>query len=141
MGSTAIEADPQLIALTLPSTTEAPRIARFHVRAALGLHGLGEYVGDAEAITSELVTNAVQHVRGDGTETIGVTLSRMRNPEVVTVVVTDSSPEGPVKREPLDSSERGRGLRVVEALSAHWGWHLEDGGKAVYAMLARKAGA
>lgn len=38
-------------------------IARFHVRAALALHGLDDYADDAAAITSELVTNAVQHVR------------------------------------------------------------------------------
>ena len=31
------------------------------VRAALGSRGLGEYADDAEIITSELVTNAVQH--------------------------------------------------------------------------------
>jgi hypothetical protein len=27
----------------------------------------------------------------------------------------------------------------VEALSAHWGWRHEDGGKAVFAVLAREA--
>jgi hypothetical protein len=89
-----------------------------------------------------LVTNAIQHVCGDGTETVGVTLVRMRNPEAVTVVVTDSSPEGPVKREPSDSSdEQGRGLLIVDELSVYWGWNLEDGGKAVYAILTKEAGA
>jgi len=33
-------------------------VARRRVRAALGSCGLGEYAGDAEIITSELVTNA-----------------------------------------------------------------------------------
>jgi anti-sigma regulatory factor (Ser/Thr protein kinase) len=42
------------------------------VRAALGSRGLGEYADDAEIITSELVTNAVQHASGNGTTTIGV---------------------------------------------------------------------
>ena len=117
------------------------RIARFHIRAALGYHRLDEYADDAVAITSELVSNAIQHVCGDGTETVGVTLARIRNPDAVTVVVTDSSPVGPVMREPSAGSERGRGLQIVEALSAHWGWHPQDGGKAVFAVLAKEAGA
>jgi hypothetical protein len=55
---TAVEIDPQLIAFVLPSISESVRTARFHVRAALGFHGLDEYADDAEAIASELVTNA-----------------------------------------------------------------------------------
>jgi hypothetical protein len=27
----------------------------------------------------------------------------------------------------------------VEALSANWGWHRQNGGKAIFAMLAREA--
>jgi len=139
MAGTAVEVDPRLIAFMLPSIPESVRIARFHIRAALGFHRLGEYADDAETITSELVTNAIQHACGDGTETVGVTLTRTWNPEAVTVVVTDSSPQGPVKREPSDPSERGRGLLIVDELSVHWGWNLEDGGKAVYAILAKEA--
>ena len=105
----------------------------------LGFHELDKYADDAAAVTSELVTNAVQHVCGDGTETIGVTLSRARDPEAVAVVVSDSSPEGPAKREAPADSERGRGLRIVEALSAHWGWRPEEGGKSIFAVLAKKA--
>ncbi|HWN62245.1 MAG TPA: ATP-binding protein [Streptosporangiaceae bacterium] len=140
MTRTAAQADPRLIAFVLPSIPESVRIARSHIRAALGCHGLDEYADDAVAITSELVSNAIQHVCGDGTETVGVTLARIRNPDAVTVVVTDSSPAGPVRREPPHGSERGRGLLVVQELSACWGWHLQDGGKAVYAMLTKEDG-
>ena len=139
MATTTTEADPQLIAFALPSIPESVPIARFHVRAALGSHGLGEYADDAEIITSELVTNAIQHARDNGTKTIGVTLTRPGNPAAVTVVVSDSSPHGPIKRERPPGSEQGRGLQIVEALSAHWGWHPQDGGKAVFAVLAREA--
>jgi len=83
----------------------------------------------------------IQHVCGDGTETVGVTLAHIRNPDAVTVVVSDSSPEGPAVRETPAGSERGRGLRIVEALSAHWGWYPEEGGKAIFAVLAKGAGA
>jgi serine/threonine-protein kinase RsbW len=141
MARTAVEVDPRLIAFVLPSIPESVRIARFHVRAALGFHRLGEYADDAEAITSELVTNAIQHVRADGTETVGVTLVRTRNAEAVTVVVTDSSPRGPVRREPSNSGDRGRGLLIVDELSVHWGWSLEEGGKAVYAVLVKETDA
>jgi anti-sigma regulatory factor (Ser/Thr protein kinase) len=114
-------------------------MARFYVRAALGFHGLGDYAEDAETITSELVTNAVRHVPGDGTETIGVTIAHAWNPPSVTVAVSDSSPDGPRRCDPSADGEQGRGLQIVEALSAHWGWHPQDGGKAIFAVLALEA--
>src|SRR5580692_3506965 len=121
MTRTTVEADPQLIAFTVPGIPASVRIARSQVRAALGLHGLGEFADDAAAITSELVSNAVQHVRGPSAGTIGVTLALASDPVTVTVTVSDSSPEGPIRRDTPADSERGRGLQVVAALSAHWG--------------------
>jgi anti-sigma regulatory factor (Ser/Thr protein kinase) len=139
MTRTAVELDPRLIAFTLPGIPESARMARFHIRAALGFHGLGEYAEDAEIVTSELVANAVQHVRDDGTSMIVVAVVRGWNPASVTVVVSDSSTEGPVMRDTSAGSEQGRGLQIVEALSAHWGWRQEDGGKTIFAILAREA--
>jgi anti-sigma regulatory factor (Ser/Thr protein kinase) len=140
MAGTAVEIDPQLIAFMLPSIPESARIARFHIRAALGFHDLGHLADDAEIITSELVTNAVQHAGCDGNETIGVTLARTRDQDAVIVVVSDSSPYGPVMRTPSADSEPGRGLQIVASLSVHWGWHPEPRGKAVYAILATETG-
>ena len=139
MASAATQANPRLIALTVPSIPGSVPVARWHVRDALDSHGLGEYAADAEIITSELVTNAVQHLRGKGTETIGVSLTHAGSPAVVTVVVSDPSPEGPVRRDAPAGSDQGRGLQIVEALSAHWGWRRECSGKAVFAVLAREA--
>jgi anti-sigma regulatory factor (Ser/Thr protein kinase) len=141
MARTAVEVDPQLIAFILPSIPKSVPIARFHIRAALSFHRLEEYADDAAVITSELVTNAIQHACGDGTGTVKVTLLRVWNPEGVTIVVTDSSQEGPVARMAPDGSERGRGLRIVDGLSDCWGWNPEGGGKAVYAVLAKQASA
>jgi anti-sigma regulatory factor (Ser/Thr protein kinase) len=138
MARKAVEVDLRLIAFVLPSTPESVRIARFHIRAALGFHGLDEYANDAEIITSELVTNVVRHVCDDGTDAIVVTLARVWYPTAVTVVVSDSSPQGPVVHDTSADSEQGRGLQIVEALSAHWGWRREDSGKAIYAILARE---
>ena len=59
-------------------------------------------------------------------------------PPAVTVVVSDSSPDGPRRYDPPTDGEQGRGLQIVEALSARWGWHLQDSGKAIFAILARE---
>ena len=136
MAGMAVETDPQLIAFTLPSIPESARIARFRIRAALGCHDLGHLADDAGIITSELVTNAIQHAGCDGTETIRVTLARTQDQDAAIVVVSDSSPHGPVMRNPSADSEPGRGLQIVASLSVHWGWHPEPRGKAVYAILA-----
>ena len=139
MASTATQAEPRLIALALPGTPRSVPAARRRVRTALGLHGLAGYADDAEIITSELVTNAVQHACDDGTTTIGVALTHAGSPAAVTITVSDSSPDGPVPRDTTPGSEQGRGLQIVEALSAHWGWRQEGSGKAVFAVLAREA--
>jgi hypothetical protein len=57
----------------------------------------------------------------------------------VTVAVSDSSTQGPITRDTSVGSEQGRGLQIVAALSAHWGWRHQDGGKAVFAVLALEA--
>jgi hypothetical protein len=56
----------------------------------------------------------------------------------VTVAVSDSSPQVPVRRATPAGSEQGRGLQIVGALSAHWGWRCEGGRKVVFAVLARE---
>ena len=139
MARTATQASPRLIAVALPGIPGSVPVARRHVRDALALHGLGEFAPDAAIITSELVANAVQHACGNGAARIGVTLTCAGNPAAVTVVVSDSSPQGPVRRETPADGEQGRGLQIVEALSAHWGWLRGGGGKVVFAVLAREA--
>ena len=138
MARTATQASPRLIALALPGIPGSVTVARRHVRETLGLHGMGEIAQDAAIITSELVANAVQHACGNGAARIGVTLTAAGNPAAVTVVVSDSCPQGPDRRETPADGEQGRGLQIVEALSVHWGWWYEDGGKAVFAVLARE---
>ena len=139
MARTAAEADSQLIALAVPSTPESVPVARWHVRDALDSHGLGEYAVDAEIITSELVTNAVQHLCDNGTQTIEVTITYAGSPAAVTIAVSDSSPHGPIRRDTTAGSEQGRGLQIIEALSVHWGWRQEGGGKVIFAVLTREA--
>jgi anti-sigma regulatory factor (Ser/Thr protein kinase) len=121
MPSTAIQADI-MIALVLASDPGQVGITRCLVWAALEYRGLGHYTPEAEIIASELVTNAIQHARStDSADKIGVTLMRVWDRKAISVLVTDSSPLPPVRHETTTASEQGRGLQIVEALSAHWG--------------------
>jgi anti-sigma regulatory factor (Ser/Thr protein kinase) len=126
-----------LIAFTLPGTPCSVRMARFYVRAALSYHGLGDFSGDAEAVSTELLGNAVTHA---GAPSVGLELMRMERSGAlaVCVVVTDPSPHPPVLRAVRDDDEHGRGLHVVAGLSAGWSWAPYETGKAVYAVLMRK---
>jgi hypothetical protein len=124
-----------LLALTLPSTPDSARKARYRTKAALDCPELGGYAEFAEAIADELSANAIRHA---GAATFGLQVLRMGY-AAVAVIVTDPSPQLPVKLDPTGDCERGRGLLIVDALSAAWGWRLRPGGKAVYAILAREA--
>jgi len=135
MATAATEITP-LIALALQGTPYSVQMARFYVRAALLYHGLGGFTDDAVAVTSELVTNAIEHA---GAPQFGLQVVRLTCPEAVAVMVTDPSPCPPVKRDPADDAEHGRGLHIVEALSDQWGWQPAPPGKAVYAILTREA--
>lgn len=138
MASRATVDAPTLIAFTLPTQPEAVRIARLYVRAILWFQGLDHYADDAETITSELVTNVIQHVCDDGTDKLVVTLKHVS--DAVALCVSDSSSTGPVMCKPTEGSEQGRGLLIVEELSHAWKWELShDGGKDVIAILARDA--
>ena len=135
MATTTAETTP-LIAFTLPSTPFSVRMARFYVRAALSYHDLGDRFEDAETVTSELVTNAVTHA---ATQSVGLELACLEGGATLAIVVTDTSPLPPLKRAPADDAEHWRGLHLVEALSTRWGWRPQASGKAVYAILTRKA--
>jgi anti-sigma regulatory factor (Ser/Thr protein kinase) len=135
MATTATQTT-SLIAFMLPSTPYSVQMARFYIRAALTYHGLGDFSEDAETVTSELVTNAIKHA---GAPKFGLQVMRLAGSGAVAVIVTDPSPKPPVKRDPAEDTEHGRGLNIVEALSARWGWRPEDPGKAVYAILAMEA--
>jgi anti-sigma regulatory factor (Ser/Thr protein kinase) len=132
MAITATETT-SLIAFTLPSTPNSVQMARFYIRAALTYHELANYAEDAEAVTSELVTNAIVHA---GAPKFGLEVMHMADSGAVAIIVTDSSPNPPVRRNPAKDAEYGRGLNIVDALSADWGWRPGDPGKAVYAILA-----
>ena len=135
MATTATE-PTSLIAFTLPSTPYSAQLARFYIRATLTYHDLDEFAEDAETIASELVTNAVIHA--DAMK-FGIEVMRLAGSGAVALIVTDPSPNPPIKRYPIGDTERGRGLTIIDALSTTWGWRPQHPGKAVYAILSREA--
>jgi serine/threonine-protein kinase RsbW len=122
-----------LISLTLPGDKQSANMARFCIRAALAHHDLDGFGADAELVTSELVTNAIEHA---GAVTLGLEVMHLADSGMIAVVVTDSSADAPVRCDLYGDAEHGRGLNIVEALSAKWGWRPKGSGKAVYAILA-----
>jgi anti-sigma regulatory factor (Ser/Thr protein kinase) len=124
-----------LVVVSLPGTPYSVQRARLYVRTALGCHDLDDYVEDVEAVTSELVSNAVTHT---GAHAFGLELLRFDEGSGVVVVVTDPSPLPPIMSHLTEDAEHGRGLRVVDALSARWGSAPQDSGKAVFAIFTRE---
>jgi anti-sigma regulatory factor (Ser/Thr protein kinase) len=85
---------------------------------------------DAEAVASELVTNAVRYAR----TAIEVTLRRRRTG--FQLEVADGNPETPRLPGPPDPlAEGGRGVLLVEALTNSWTVEPGPSGKRVCARF------
>ncbi len=109
----------------LSSHPTSAAAARRFVHEALDGWGCEER--DAVLVcTDELVTNAIVHVSSD----IEVVVCRRRG--VIRVEVHDASARPPLRRVHRVDADSGRGLRVVEALSARWGVDPTAGGKVVW---------
>lgn len=104
------------------------RIARTHASRALGSME-PDVVDDVLLVVSELVTNAVLHGRGP------ITLSLCIEPDVAVVAVTDRGSEIPsLARQDIDD-EHGRGLRIVQRLTATWDVEREPRSKTITAVV------
>jgi anti-sigma regulatory factor (Ser/Thr protein kinase) len=99
-----------------------------------GLLALAE---DATMIVSELVTNALLHGCDlSAAAQDQVELIMWRRAGQMVCAVTDPGAEAPVLVSPEPLAEAGRGLQVVQALAATWGWTRLGGcRKAVWAAL------
>lgn len=112
--------------------------AREFTRHVLHSWGLLELAEDATVVVSELVTNALRHgARGTGDAAAdGIELILCRRAGLLACAVADPGAEPPLLMPPDPAAETGRGLHVVQALSAAWGWtRLSGQCKAVWAML------
>lgn len=89
----------------------------------------GEAVEPALLVITELLSNAIDHAAGP------VSLSVELVDGSVHVEVRDDGPEPP-RLQPFDPSRvRGRGLQLVDALSARWDWIDDPPGKVVRAEV------
>ncbi len=104
---------------------ESVKAARDFTAATLRGWKLDALVEEAVIVTSELVTNAIRHGTcspGPGVDVASVMLAWQRHDGRIICVVTDGSSMPPVLEQADTSSESGRGLQVVHALAAAWGW-------------------
>ena len=76
---------------------------------------------DAKLLVSELVANAIEHVREEGEIELRVSVAR----SVLRVEVLDPGP-GFVVRQRSPDSDRGWGLHYVDRLAARWAVDTED---------------
>ncbi|GAA4614838.1 hypothetical protein GCM10023195_65000 [Actinoallomurus liliacearum] len=119
----------------LPGSRLAPSIARRWVAAMLDSWDLALPADDRATVaelTSELVTNAVQHANpgpaGDQEIRVNVRVAY----GMVWLTVCDRDPTLPVRRTPDFVAECGRGLFLVDAQADQWGFVRYHGGKYVW---------
>ncbi|KAB8179977.1 MULTISPECIES: ATP-binding protein [Microbispora] len=116
-------------------TTSAAAARDFTARTLCGW-GVPGLVPDAQIVVSELVTNALRHVPGDPADAPPIRLRLVKHRFHIGCGVSDASERVPAVSPGNDLSESGRGLHLVEALTAAWGWILtRGGGKVVWALF------
>jgi serine/threonine-protein kinase RsbW len=110
---------------------------RHHARQVLWDAGLKELIDPVELVVSEMVTNAVRACGGLDSEA-ALRLWLAVTDEGVLVMVWDASPSKPQRQSPEPEAEGGRGLLLVDAVSASWGSFDLSGepGKVVWALCA-----
>jgi anti-sigma regulatory factor (Ser/Thr protein kinase) len=120
----------QTISRSWPAVPDSVAGVRDFVTSELSPFLSAQGVEGARVVASELATNAVQHA---GTP-FSVTVDWAG--DQVLLRVTDAADDIPVPGEPGPLELRGRGLLLVDALSAAWGVNPEAaGGKSVWAQF------
>jgi anti-sigma regulatory factor (Ser/Thr protein kinase) len=129
----------------LAAEMSAPRDARAFVPGVLGDWGLEHLREDAELVASELVTNALRVTSASGPAPFRAPPPRRAMIRVRLVLlegsliieVWDPAVARPSPARAMDpDAENGRGMLIVEALSAQWNsYDPAEGGKWVWAEL------
>lgn len=117
--------------IALPSGTAAPAKARAATAGLVAEWHLETLSDDLALVVSELVTNAVLHGRPP------LHLELQADDRRVTVAVADGSPDGPLPRSADCDAEGGRGMPLIDILSAERGVRPQPPGKTVWAALER----
>jgi CheY-like chemotaxis protein/anti-sigma regulatory factor (Ser/Thr protein kinase) len=106
--------------------------ARRFVRETFAGWGVSRVVDDALIVVSELVTNAITHADSPCQVRLSIDQASVR------VEVFDEGVGTPDPKPPSATSEHGRGLHLIGALTAAWGiQQIPDDGKIVWAELPR----
>jgi hypothetical protein len=112
--------------LELGAIAAAPGTARGVIRERLPWWGLGHLQYTAELVASELITNSVAATRD--VAWVGrvppVRLWLLGSDVAVAILVWDAVARKPVRRDVDWHDESGRGLGIVDALSADWDSYL-----------------
>jgi anti-sigma regulatory factor (Ser/Thr protein kinase) len=99
------------------------RLARLAVEEALRTAAVPPAViADALLVLGEMVSNAIRHARTDFTVCTEISGGILR----LEVLDHDTRPPMLMGLDPASTS--GRGLRMVSAVAADWGWNPTDGG-------------
>ncbi|MGW0080181.1 SpoIIE family protein phosphatase [Streptomyces sp. NPDC003393] len=110
---------------------EAVSHARRFTRRTLRAWQVTEEADTVLLVVSELVTNALVHTDGQVRLDLALVNDRLR------IAVADTSPRTPVKPTRIGwEATGGRGILLVEAVSAAWGTLPVSGGKQVWCELA-----
>jgi CheY-like chemotaxis protein len=106
------------------------RAARTFASAALEEWGVEQITDDVLLVVTELVNNAVTHANTPCELRLSI------SPVSLRIEVIDEGPGTPDPLPPSSTRNHGRGLHLVDALTAAWGFEpIETGGKMVWAEL------
>ena len=96
---------------------ELPAISAARQRVVEVLHDIGAVnIDDGALLTSEVVSNAVEHAETDHIE-----IRVMQHNWLVRVEVRDQDRRMPQRRSPARETIRGRGLPILDAYASAWG--------------------
>lgn len=133
--------------IELPALPSSARSARRHTASVLRQWHIERLAETAELVASEIVTNAVRastaqvHQQRETGQAARAELLRFwltSDRFSVLIQVWDGDQHTPVRKDVGPEAEAGRGVLLIEALSAQWGWYTPDGesGKIVWAVCS-----
>jgi anti-sigma regulatory factor (Ser/Thr protein kinase) len=113
--------------LDLPASQTSPGVARAFVRRCWSGLENADTIDAVALCVSELVTNALDHATPPYELRVARECGRLR------VEVADASARPPVLQALSLTSQRGRGIFLVERIASQWGVEPTTAGKTVWA--------
>jgi anti-sigma regulatory factor (Ser/Thr protein kinase) len=114
---------------SLDADPVSARLARQFVASTLVLWDVEHLIDTASLLMSELVTNAVLHADSE------IELRLARESHLIRFEVEDHGDGRPTRCYPAPEDTSGRGLALVDTLSAAWGVNPAHSGKSVWFEL------